>query len=133
MIDEKISLEKIVEKIPGVVFQFEICNSGITRFPFVSKGFDDIFEVPADNFKENASLALSRIHPEDYQALMYNVFDCYKSGKTFTHTFRVVSSTTKKTIWLKISAIPESYNPNCGIWFGYMSDLTNEIEKYNFS
>ncbi|MFP2994458.1 hypothetical protein ABN763_01050 [Spongiivirga sp. MCCC 1A20706] len=133
MITEEISLEKIVDSVPGVVFQFEMCKSGITRFPFVSKGFDNIFEVAADQFKEDASLALSRIHTEDYQSLMYNMFNCYENGTTFSQTFRIVSSVTNKTIWLKVSAIPELHDPKCAVWYGYMSDITQEIEVQTFN
>ncbi|HWA82503.1 MAG TPA: PAS domain-containing protein, partial [Fimbriimonadaceae bacterium] len=60
---------RIVRKVPGIVYQFRRSPDGSTSFPFISARAEEIVGYTAEQITENADLLLSAIHEDDIGSL----------------------------------------------------------------
>jgi len=57
-------LTKLSHQLPGMLFQFRLFPDGNVSMPYASDGIFEIFELPAVQIKEDASLLFTRVHPK---------------------------------------------------------------------
>ena len=121
---------KLSENIPGMLYQFCMDDKDQVYFPFSSNKIEDIFEVKANEVKENGDLVFSRIHPDDVEGLRASVHKSRDELTDWDYEFRV-NLPDKGVRYLKGRSHPEKLLNNKVIWHGYIYDCTEEKKKQN--
>ena len=66
--DELFRVKKATEQVPGAIYQFLLCADGSSRFPYVSEGVRDVYELSPLQLQKDANLAFKRLHPDDLES-----------------------------------------------------------------
>lgn len=114
-------LVKLTNKVPAVIYQFEMDNQGNMRLPFVSKGIEKIWpELDAENMMSQTVTQFSIVHEEDMDAFNKSIIESYHNLTEWNIEFR-----TSENRWIQGSSRPERKNENTIVWYGYMQDITS--------
>ncbi|HCI52779.1 MAG TPA: hypothetical protein DE312_05595 [Gallionella sp.] len=116
-------LTKLSHQLPGMLFQFRLFPNGNVSMPYVSDGIFEIFELPAVQIKEDASLLFTRVHPDDYEILMASFHESARTQHPWRLEYRVVLP-ARGVRWLEGQSRPEKLSDGSVIWHGYISDVT---------
>ncbi|WOK05315.1 PAS domain-containing protein [Imperialibacter roseus] len=118
-------LRKLTEHVPGVVYQYQYLDNGLSRFPYASDGLWDIFEHTPEEVRADAASVFDRIHAEDLDEFIQSMLNSYTSLNPWKMNFRVVLP-SKGERWIGGSARPEQQPDDSVIWHGYMADVTHQ-------
>ncbi|MEI6823572.1 MAG: PAS domain S-box protein, partial [Bacteroidota bacterium] len=123
-------LYKIADRIPGVVYQYQLNPDGTSSFPFSSKGIYDIYQVTPEEVSVDASLVMARLHPEDYDEVIASITKSAKDQELWRHEYRVKfeDGTVR---WLLGNAMPQLEPDGSVLWHGFISDITEQKESEN--
>jgi PAS domain-containing protein len=66
-------LEKLANRVPGVVYQFRKRPDGTYCMPFSSDRIRELLRVTPEQVREDASAAFVHVHPEDLGQLMQSI------------------------------------------------------------
>ena len=122
------TLRKLSEMVPGAIYQFQQYPDGRSRFPFASKGFEDLYEISPNDVKEDATEAVNRIHEEDKGRVIESISECYHTLEVWELEYRV-DLPRKGVRWLHGAAKPEKLDDGSVIWHGYIDDVTDRKKK----
>ncbi len=122
-IQEQERLKKLASQVPGGLFQLVRDPNGVFSVDFASSGFNQLLDLQVSSHVFDISHFLSLIHPEDMNDYNASLKRSRKSGRVWSHDFRVVTD-GGKTKWLKVQATPESRPDMSTIWHGLLQDIT---------
>lgn len=119
-------LQKLTNKVPIVVYKFQMDKDGKMSFPFVSKAIDKLMPSlnPLD-LKSDASKAFKLIHSDDQELVFKSIAHSYGMISDWNLEFRVISP-DNSIIWLLGSAVPEAKEDGVVIWHGYLQNITEQ-------
>ncbi len=121
-------LTKIASQVPGVIYQFKSSVDGHYSFPYASDKIEDIYQVTAEQVKEDASLVFDVLHPDDYDKIVDAI---QESAQTLTHwklDYRVKYQ-SGEVRWLYGDAIPEREADGSILWNGFITDITEQKQS----
>lgn len=122
------SLIKLTHKIDICLFELITDGNGM-RFNFISNAFKIIFpDIPIKEIKKDASLLLSRVHPEDLDKVVKSIINAIKTQSTWIHEYRILNN--QEIVWLKGEASPEIREDGTISWYGFLEDITHKREEY---
>ncbi|MDD3301086.1 MAG: response regulator, partial [Bacteroidales bacterium] len=121
-------IKNLSSQVPGVIYQYRLYPDGRTAFPFSSEGMYDIYELTPEEVKEDASAVLSRLHPDDVDFVMNEIFESAKNQTLFQCKFRVVLP-SKGLRWRQSNASPVLLEDGSTLWHGVITDITDEQYK----
>lgn len=118
-------LIKLTNKVPAVIYEFEMDASGTMRFPFMSKGIELIWPaVKADEIIKNPITEFTLIHDDDAAQFKRSIIESYQSLTEWEVEFRT-NEKIGPVKWIQASARPER-KPDGGVmWYGYMQDISS--------
>jgi PAS domain S-box-containing protein len=122
-------LVKLTQQLPGVVYQFQLWPDGRTAFPYASAGIEQIYGVKPEDVRTDASIAFSKIYPEDLAAVAQSIDDSRHQQKIWQHEYRVFKN-DQSLKWLSGKATPELQPDGSTLWHGYIEDITQTKEYY---
>jgi diguanylate cyclase (GGDEF)-like protein/PAS domain S-box-containing protein len=122
-IHEQERLAKLTSQVPGGLFQLVRDAKGAFSVPFASSGFSALLDLQTVPPVFDLPHFLSLIHPEDLSNYRATLRQSRKSGRIWTHDFRVVTD-SGKTKWLKVQATPEKKSDTGMIWHGLLQDIS---------
>ncbi len=116
-------LEKIADRVPGVVYQFQLNPDGSSCFPFASYGIHDIYRVSPDEVIHDASAVFTRLHPDDFDGVVASIQTSAKNNTIWQHEYRVKfdDGTVR---WLSGNALPQANEDGTILWHGFITDIT---------
>ncbi len=116
-------LEKISSRVPGVVYQYRLRPDGSSCFPFVSAAIREIYRVSPEEVQDDASLVFTRLHPDDFDAVVASIQQSARALTPWRHEYRVKfdDGTVR---WLLGSALPEREPDGAVLWHGFITDVT---------
>jgi two-component system, NtrC family, sensor kinase len=119
-------LARIIQSVPGVIFQCLQCPDGSLSFPFVSSCTDPMLEMEPNEIQADAKVLLDRIHPESRVEFHESIV---RSANTlhvwqWEGRFILPSGRIKLIRW---RAVPERIDGNYILWDGVMMDITARI------
>ena len=116
-------LEKIADRVPGVVYQFQLNPDGSSYFPYASSGIQDIYRVSPEDVVHDASAVFARLHPDDFDGVVASIQASAKNNTLWQHEYRVKFE-DGMVLWLSGNAMPQTEEDGTIRWHGYISDIT---------
>ena len=122
--------QKIIERVPGVVYQYQLRPNGTFCVPYASDGIENIFKVTAEQVKEDATAVLALIHPEDIENFTQTTLESAHNLTPWQMEYRICF-TDGNTKWLSGNATPESMLDGSILWHGVIIDISDRKEAEN--
>lgn len=116
-------LQKLTDKVPVAVYEFEMSDTGKLTFPFMSKAIEEL--VPDVNIlllTNDASSIFNAVHPEDVGHLIDSIMASRESMSDWLLEFRMLLP-DRTVRWLHGFSRPERKEKST-IWYGYLQDIT---------
>ncbi len=129
-VDEELALKKkweiftkVAQHVPGVIYQFRLFPDGRTCFPFATDAIQHIYEVTAEQVREDASPVFNILHPDDYDGVVASIQESAQTLNTWRYEFRVVLP--KQGLgWRLGESKPEKLSDGSILWHGFITDVT---------
>lgn len=118
-------LQRLADNVPGMIHEFRLNLNGTMSFPFVSSGCREIFGVDAEQIRNDASLTLVCVHPEDISGLQEAIAQSAQTLQNLAHEWRIIAPSGQHK-WVKTIARPERQPEGEILWYGYMSDISEQ-------
>ena len=117
-------LNQIADRVPGMVYQFQLRPDGSIRFPYTSEGIRDIYRLTPEEVREDASSVFDIIHPEDFDQVVASIRTSSLNLELWLQEYRVKFE--DGTIrWLSGNAMPQQEEDGSILWHGFIKDITN--------
>ncbi len=124
--DKKIILnrfQKLSERLPGFLYQFQLRPDGSSFFPYASPGMKNIYNVAPEDVATSAQKVFEVIHPDDVGWVSESVSYSASHLTPWVATVRV-NHPVRGMIWTHVESIPEKLDDGSVLWHGYVSDIT---------
>ncbi|GAB2609626.1 PAS domain-containing hybrid sensor histidine kinase/response regulator [Belliella aquatica] len=138
-ITERIQLEKslqdssdfllhLTEQVPGALYQFVLDKEGEMKFSYLSPGIRSILDIGENeiNSMSDIGLAISKIHPQDIAQVLMTSVASAKRLSPWSCQFRVKEVGSENYKWVMGAAKPEMLDSGDVVWYGYLSDITEQ-------
>jgi diguanylate cyclase (GGDEF)-like protein/PAS domain S-box-containing protein len=122
--DELFRVKKATEQLPGAVYQFLLSADGNSRFPYISEGVRNVYELSPLQVQKDAILAFKRLHPDDLEAVNQEIAKSAKNLTVWRQQYRVILP-KRGLRWLEGIATPELRADGSTLWNGYIKDITD--------
>ncbi len=116
-------LDNLVQHVPGMVFQYQRQADGSASFPFVSPGIEQLYELTAEQVREDSTRARMRLHPDDADAVAAAIADSAATLQPWRQAYRVVLP-VQGECWRQGDAMPERLADGSVLWHGFITDIT---------
>ncbi len=116
-------IRKVTGRAPGMLYQYELQPDGASRFPFVSDGVADLFNLSAEEAQSDVTRIFSQIHPDDLDRVRDSVQDSAQHLKPWRWEFRIQAA-NGRVRWLYGSSLPERKPNGNVVWNGYVTDVS---------
>ncbi len=116
-------LQDLTRNVPGVIYQFRLRPDGRSRVPFASEGLLNLFGIPPEQVREDASPFFDCVHPDDAKRFRESVNASAASLQPWDLEFRVVVP-ARGLRWAHGRAQPERLADGSVIWHGFITDIT---------
>lgn len=115
--------QKLSERLPGFLYQFQLRPDGSSFFPYASSGIKNIYDVSPEDVATSANNVFNVIHPEDAGWVGETVSYSAAHLTPWVATVRV-NHPQRGLIWTHVQSIPEKLDDGSVLWNGYVSDIT---------
>lgn len=123
-------LTHIYDSIPGAIFQYKIFPDGTDALDLVSKGAEELWEVPYEKILENIDLVWKKIHPDDLPGFVKSIDKSAKELSTWRYEWRFMMD-DGRIKWIQALGQPRLTNDGVYIWHTVLFDITarKEVEE----
>jgi diguanylate cyclase (GGDEF)-like protein/PAS domain S-box-containing protein len=117
-------LDNLARRVPGVLYQYQRHPDGRITMPFASEGIWDMWEHRPEDVREQASVLMARVHPEDRDAFQVSIGLSAEQLTPWHHEFRVLLP-QQGLRWRLGDAMPERLPDGSVLWHGFISDISD--------
>ena len=117
------SLEKLIQAVPGVVFQFRMTPDGTRSFPYLSVGVRELYECSPEDVYADVSLMTEAVLAEDQEPLWRSVNRTKEEFTPWIHEYRI-RTLSGKVKWIRGQAQPERQDDGSVLWSGIFVDIS---------
>lgn len=121
--EKKDQLYKLLQQVPGALYQYRLYPDGKDCYPYVSEKFWEILELQPYNIKESSTNIFKDIHPDDLERINASIQNSINNLSVFDIKYRVVLP-TKGERWIQAISQPEKMEDGSILWSGYIKDIT---------
>jgi len=119
----EVAYRKLLDAVPGMIYQFRLATDGTVSFPFVSAGCQTLFHLSADELLADATCLISLIYPADRPEFNDSIAHSAKTLTAWKWEGRIQVS-AEQVVWVEAASQPE-LQPNGDIlWSGMLMDVT---------
>lgn len=115
--------QKLSERLPGFLYQFQLRPDGTSFFPYASPGIKNIYNVSPEDVALSAQKVFAVIHPDDAGWVGESVSYSAAHLTPWVATVRI-NNPQRGMIWTHIQSVPEKLDDGSVLWSGYVSDIT---------
>ena len=120
-------LNKIADRVPGMVYQYQLRPDGTSCFPYTSEGIRSIYGVSPEEVSKDASCVFAILHPDDLDGVAESIQASANKLELWSNEYRVKHQ--DGTIrWLWGNAMPERGADGSVLWHGFIRDITERKE-----
>ncbi len=116
-------LNNLAQHVPGVIYQYRLAADGHSHFPFVSPGIWQIYELTAEQVRNDATQVFMRLHPDDAEAVAAAIGASAATLQPWRQEYRVVLPVQGER-WRQGNAMPERLEDGSVLWHGFITDVT---------
>ncbi|XOZ34450.1 PAS domain-containing protein [Halomonadaceae bacterium KBTZ08] len=118
-------LYKLLDQVPGMIYQFRRFPNGDAIFPFSSSGIQSIYGVSPEMAAGDASQAFEAIHPDDVQTVSDSIEYSAETLENWSSKYRVRDDRGNYR-WVYGQARPEKLSDGSVLWHGYIHDIHDQ-------
>lgn len=122
--EREAQMQAVAENLPGMIFQFELAADGSSRFPFISRGVEDIFGVPRDAAMKDGNVLIDPVHPEDHPRLMDAISRSAEDLTPFRLIHRILRPDGALR-WVETRSTPVLLPDGNTRWTGVLIDISD--------
>lgn len=115
--------QKLSERLPGFLYQFQLCPDGSSFFPYASPGIKNIYDVSQEDAAVSADKVFAVLHPDDAGWVGESVSYSAAHLTPWVATVRI-NHPQRGMIWTHVESMPEKLEDGSVLWNGYVSDIT---------
>ncbi len=116
-------LQNLTRQIPGAIYQYLLAPGKPPSVPWASEGMRDLYELEPEVLREDASITITRIHPDDLDRVSASIEASRQALGPWREEYRVILP-IRGLRWLRADAQPERLPDGSTLWHGYISDVT---------
>ncbi|WP_296490020.1 diguanylate cyclase [Rhodoferax sp.] len=116
-------LQKIASRLPGMVYQYRLRPDGSSCFPYASDAIQEVYQVTAEQVRDDAGPVLAMVHPDDYASVIASIQTSARDLTAWCHDYRVKFA-DDRVRWLFGNALPEREADGGTLWHGFITDIT---------
>lgn len=124
----KSQLQKLIERMPGTVFQYRQWPDGRCTFPYSTKTIEEIFFAQPAELALDGSIAWDRLTEDSAKELKEQLKRSAETLEEF-ETVCQVRSPQNRIHWIRTHSVPESQPDGSTLWFGHIENITEQHEK----
>jgi signal transduction histidine kinase len=117
-----VGAQPTAEQLPGLVYQYLLRPDGSTCFPYASEAMHELFGVTPEEARHSAEVLASRVHRDDWPAVIESIHESARTLERWDSEFRVVVNGDVR--WLEGRSTPQALPDGSVLWHGYLSDVT---------
>ena len=116
-------LEKLIQSVPGVVYQFHVADDGGWSFLYISEGVRELYQYSPQAIAADPSIMRNCVLDEDREFHLRSIEHAVKEVIPWMNEFRIrtASGTIK---WVRGQALPERQEDGSVIWNGILVDIS---------
>ncbi|MBM3116743.1 PAS domain S-box protein [Jeongeupia naejangsanensis] len=118
-------LSKLSERVPGLIYQYQRFPDGRSVFPYASDGIQAIYGVSPEAAGADATIVLDRIVADDMPMLAESIDQSAQQLSLWRCDYRV-DLPQRGVRWLRGESSPERQEDGSTIWYGFISDITEQ-------
>ncbi|MEH1854344.1 MAG: AAA family ATPase [Nostoc sp.] len=115
--------EKLVDNVPGVVYQYRISVDGVISLPYISADCYELYEITAKQAIANVQSILERIHPDDVASHQQSIMNSMQTLIPWEWSGRIVTP-SGIVKWIYGSARLELHTDGTLVWDGVLLDIS---------
>ncbi len=120
-------LRRMVDQVPGVVYQFQAWPDGRMAMPVATAALQDVFDVAADAVRDNAALLFARVHADDLPRVMATIEVSQRTLSPWECEYRVHRADGRLQ-WHQGRAVPAAQPDGSVLWNGFITS-TDERKR----
>ena len=120
-------LRRMVDQVPGVVYQFQAWPDGRMSMPVATAALQDIFDVAPEAVRDDAAAVFERVHADDRPRLMATIDESLRTLGPWECEYRVIRADGRLQ-WHLGRAVPEAQADGSVLWHGFIS-TTDERKR----
>lgn len=124
---QRVSADKLVPHIPGVIFQFHRAYNGHMRFPYLEGGGVALQHIDRDLLAQNAGQLVEQLTGNDHPKIMSAIERSARWMLPLATRFRLPFPKGKPH-WIAVSAKPEPVHDGVQ-WNGIMMDISDQVSE----
>ncbi|MCK9513182.1 MAG: PAS domain-containing protein [Pigmentiphaga sp.] len=121
----RLRLTKLLDEVPGTVYQYQLEPDGASFFPYASSGVKRIYDVGPEDIRDSAEPVFRRLYPHDQTRVWESILQSAQSLQPWQAEYRVVHGDGRLR-WVQGHANPERLATGATLWHGYIHDVTEE-------
>lgn len=126
-IDNAETLKKIVSRVPGMVYQFELRPDGSMCFPYISDSISEVYEITAEQGMADVNNIFSATYEDDLEILNETIEESAKNMMPWKLEYRIKLK-DGGVRWLYGDSKPEKLPDGGILWHGFVTDITKSKE-----
>lgn len=116
-------LDRLVQDVPGMLYQLRMEPGGRQWFPYVSRNSQAVYGLTAERMREDPAAVFALIEPDDLYSGQRKLEASARAHSEWVHEFRVKLPGGGER-WLSARAQPQRVAGDAVLWNGYMQDVT---------
>jgi len=115
---------KLVSRLPGMVYQFQMDPDGHMFFPYASEAIQSVYGVTPDQVKDDATAIFKLVHPDDLEDVMASIRESAATLNVWRHEYRVCLTQGER--WFQSNAMPDQLADGGVLWNGFITDVSEQ-------
>lgn len=117
-------LQKLVAKMPGIIYQLLLDSDGSMSFPYISPSCREVWEISASEIIQDADRLFERVHPEDRGNFYSSIAVSAQTLQSWQWSGRII--TPEGNIkWMQTISRPEMLADESILWNGMLMNLSD--------
>jgi diguanylate cyclase (GGDEF)-like protein/PAS domain S-box-containing protein len=121
----QLRLAKLVDQVPGTVYQYRLKPDGSSQFPYASSGIFGIYGLTPEAAATDATHVFARMHPDDRERVKASIVESARTLTAWHDEWRQIRG-DGGVRWLAGTGNPQREADGSTLWHGYIHDVTEQ-------
>lgn len=118
-------LYQLVDRVPGMVYEYKLRPDGSSCFPFASEAIRDIYRLSPEEVRDDASKVFAILHPDDAAGMLASIQASAHGLTVWRYEYRVRFEEGVEH-WMLGNALPERQEDGSVLWHGFITEITEQ-------